>query len=168
MLALRQPPFTSPPEATETVAEMEARYAGIAAAVADVAGDDAFAAAAILGVTFEETHWRRDYDLGVGGAVDIRRNRGQWCAGQVNIGNGTRNGVSGPELAASRKLCYEAVLAAIRASFGACRALPRPLWLSAYTSGSCDRGHKASAARMKRIDYLRYAIARASQGPQRH
>lgn len=149
------------PAARETVAEREARYWAIAEAVATVVSDPAerpvFAgpegrartAALLLGISYLESGWRRDVDLGLGphargGGVDA-------CFLQIRVGRGrTREGWTADELVTDRTKCVRAALRLVRASYGACRGLPREHALTAFAAGRCDseRGQRASAARI--------------------
>jgi hypothetical protein len=102
----------------------------------------------ILAVSYMESGWRKDVDLGVG-----RFARGDggasWCMMQVHLGRRrTPEGWSGPELVASRDRCFRTGLRALRRSVNACRARPMGEWLNAYASGACTRGAVESRRRM--------------------
>lgn len=57
-------------------------------------------------------------------------------------------GHSGQDLIADRELCFRAGIRQLRRSMGACKNLPTLDRLSAYASGSCDKGREASRRRM--------------------
>lgn len=140
--------------ARETPDERRARYESIAedlekAIELEAPRDPRFAAALVLGVTFEESRWHKHVDLGLDPATSGQRT-GQWCLGQINLGKRgtTSDGLTGPELVASRVACFRETLRRIQRSFGACRTLEPKHWLSVYASGVCSLGHAESAKRM--------------------
>lgn len=102
----------------------------------------------MLGVMFWETGFRRDVDLGLG--KHARGDNGRsWCLMQINIGSGkTASGHTGEELVKDRRICFQEGLRVIRGSFSACRRLPLEHRLSAYASGSCDKGRDKSRQRV--------------------
>ena len=57
-----------------------------------------------------------------------------------------RDGYTGPELVADRKLCIQEGLHILQTSL--CTALPVNEWLRAYASGSCENGSHESQVRM--------------------
>ena len=146
--------------AVETREEALARYGEIAEALIDVIYDPevrplfsgptgrARTASLLLGVMFWETGFRRDVDLGLG--KDARGDNGRsWCLMQINIGKGTTpNGLHGEDLVTDRRACFTEGLRVIRGSFQACRRLPLEYRLSAYASGSCDKGQDKSKQRV--------------------
>jgi hypothetical protein len=171
------------PEAQESIAQAKVRYQEIAESIYDVSFDEEVAplfggskgrqrtALTLLAVTYFESGFRRDVDLGIGrrrlartGWNDFGRS---WCLGQVNLGKReimgpdgeyvdasatvTPEGWSGPELVADRGKCLTAVLNAVKRSFGACSKLPQEERLAAYASGRCDtdQGRELSKARMR-------------------
>ena len=145
------------PFARETADERAQRYEEIAdsmAHVLELETDTLFSATLLLSITFHESRWHLDIDLGRDPATAGART-GQWCMAQINIGRGkTAEGWTGPELVSDRDKCLRAALRAAHQSLGACRTLERKHWLSAYASGSCARGHAASAERMRTADLL--------------
>jgi hypothetical protein len=157
MLAAAPPGRTQPLEAIETSEEAVVRYAEIARSITDVVLDaaepplfrqPAQTAALILAVSYLESAWRKDVDLGIG-----RLARGDsgasWCMMQIHLGRGkTPEGWSGPDLVASRDRCFRTGLRALRRSVNACRARPMGEWLNAYASGACTRGAVESRRRV--------------------
>lgn len=146
--------------AVETKDEALARYRGIAESLIEVVYDPqtvplfrgpvgrARTIAIMLGVSFWETGFRRDVDLGLGphGRGDQGRS---WCLMQLNVGKGkSPGGFSGPELVADRTHCFSEGLRAIRGSFAACRGLGLEYRLSAYASGTCAKGRDKSRQRV--------------------
>jgi hypothetical protein len=124
--------------------------------------------AIVLGIMFWETGFRRDVDFGLG--AHGRGDRGKsWCLMQLHIGVGrtapwnwrlnrpamptdllddVQPGFSGPELVSNRKVCITEGLKVVRGSFAACKKLPLEHRLSAYASGSCDKGREKSKERV--------------------
>lgn len=102
----------------------------------------------MLGVMFWETGFRRDVDFGLG--KHARGDNGRsWCLMQINIGSGkTASGFTGEDLVKNRRACFQEGLRVIRGSFSACRRLPLEHRLSAYASGSCDKGRDKSRQRV--------------------
>jgi len=103
----------------------------------------------MLGVMFWETGFRRDVDLGLG--KHARGDQGRsWCLMQINIGSGkTALGYTGEDLVRNRQACLQEGLRGIRGSFSSCRRLPLEHRLSAYASGSCDKGRDKSRQRVQ-------------------
>lgn len=103
----------------------------------------------MLGVMFWETGFRRDVDLGLG--KHARGDNGRsWCLMQINLGSGkTALGYTGEDLVKNRRICFQEGLRVIRGSFSACRQLPLEHRLSAYASGSCDKGRDKSRQRVQ-------------------
>jgi len=136
--------------------------------------------AVMLGVMLWETGFRRDVDFGLG--PDGRGDKGRsWCLMQLHIGTGrtqdwntranraalptdppdeVQQGYSGPELVSNRKACLSEGLRAIRGSFNSCKKLPLEYRLSAYASGSCDKGQQRSKERVT-TGIMWYANSRA-------
>jgi hypothetical protein len=117
-----------------------------------------------------ESQFRRDVDLNIGSKA--RGDGGDsYCLLQIDVGKGRTQawnqtkhrfkykgdpstdviipGFTGDELIADRKNCLLTAYRYMRVSFQACSALPVEERLALYASGSCDRGHDASAIRMK-------------------
>lgn len=159
------------PDARETTEERLERYRGIATAVAAVAFDPAEPAAfggasgrhatatLLLGLSWMESGWRRDVDLGRG--KEARGGGMDSCLMQIRLGKGetTREGWDWQELVGDREKCFRAGLRIVRRSMAACRELPLEHRLSAYATGSCHAsllrepgrmapGWQKSAARM--------------------
>lgn len=156
-------------EAQESQAQAVERYIGIAQAAIDVAFDPKeppvfvskneekarmHTALLILSVAYLESGMRRDVDFGQG-----KYSRGDggrsWCMMQINVGSGTVpdpdpviSTWTGKDLVSDRTKCFRVGLHRIRRSFAACAANPLKYRLAAYASGSCERGHDESAARM--------------------
>jgi len=140
-----------PAEARESEEHGRARYSEIADALARVALDpDEKAvfdgklarertAALMLALSFHESRWRRDVDLGLG---PYGRTRARYhCLMQVAVGAGrTVEGWSAGDLLSSRERCFRAGLHILARSRGSCKAQGPDAWLRLYTSGRCDRG----------------------------
>jgi hypothetical protein len=142
----------------ETVPQRDARYQEIAAAIEKVVAANpplipgpsgrAYTAAVLLSVTYIESGWRKDVDLGLSrakraswGEEDHGRS---WCMGQINLGSGTvpvgddvMKSWTGKDLISDREKCMAVVLEMVRRSFASCRLLPRDHWLNQYASGEC-------------------------------
>lgn len=138
------------PEARETAAERLERYHGIADAIAIVVTEDVEpsyqrrAAALLLGVSWFESGWRRDVDLGIGkrakgGGKDV-------CLMQIRS--------SDPRLTEDREHCFRTGLRMVRRSMNACRQLPLADRLAVYAAGRCtsEAGRRASRVRMQLAD----------------
>ena len=125
-------------------------------------------ASLLLGIMLWETGFRRDVDYGLGkyGRGDHGKS---WCLMQIQIGDGKTQswntkvgraakpgddpddiqvGHSGPELISNRSLCIAEGMRIVRTSFGSCRTQPLEYRLSAYASGSCDKGQEKSRQRV--------------------
>jgi len=160
------------PDAVETTEQRLERYEGIAAAVAAVAFDPEekplfggksgrhATATLLLGLSWMESGWRRDVDLGQG---KLARGSGMdSCLMQIRLGKNetTAEGWTWQDLVGDREKCFRAGLRIARRSFSACRSLPVEHRLSAYATGSCSFpmtdgvvrstpvGHVKSAARI--------------------
>jgi hypothetical protein len=151
---------------TETVEQRSARYTSIASDletfVFDPETKPAFAgetgreqtAALLLAIAYHESGFAKDVDLGP--CYRGPKGRGSRCDSgmsacllQIHLGTGkTPEGWTQAELFADRKKCFATGLRLVRGSLGACRHLPIRDRLSAYASGSCDRGAEASRALM--------------------
>ena len=173
------------PVAQEQVEQTIARYHQIAEAIATVAYDPdeepvatrRFTAAMLAAISFHESRWRRDVDLGMGRTMLARTgwNGGgnAWCMMQLQLGRRwlpapdaerlsseagfriledsalrTSEGWTGLDLLGDRLKCFRAGLHAVRLSAGAARGMGQENWLRIYTSGSMSRGGKCSAQRM--------------------
>jgi hypothetical protein len=162
-------------EAVETADERVERYKGIAEAVAKVSFDPdeppafggksgRFATATLLlGLSWMESGWRKDVDLGQG--KEARGGGMDTCLMQIRLGKNekTAEGWTWEDLVQDREKCFRAGLRIVRRSMKACGSLPVEYRLSAYASGSCHEGtyklflagerpltdgHKKSAARI--------------------
>lgn len=149
------------PTTAETVEERDARYHGIADAIAEVVTSPDVvmpfkgkngavnSAGLLLAVTYKESGWRKDVDFGVG-----KRSRGEGvdsCLAQIRVGVGkTDEGWSHEDLTGDRKKCFTAALRLMARSYASCRDLPPEEKLTAYTSGNCrsDRGKEKSRERV--------------------
>lgn len=152
MLAANAPGRAVGEHVAETEDEGRARYAAIAEAIADVADDErepVRVATLLVAVSFAESAWRRDVDLGVG--PHARGDRGRSCSlYQFHLGAAVdRDGYDCNALLADRTLATRQALKAMRRSARTCRALPPDLALSAFASGRCTAGHEASRVRMR-------------------
>lgn len=169
-------------EAKETPEQAEERYHSIAEDITTVlwsnpslfAGVDGRlkTASVVASIMFKEGSFRRDVDLGLGGAA--RGDGGSsWCLMQVKAGSGRTGtwntakhrfrqwgdpegdlvqGWTGEELVQDRKKCIEAGYRIMSTSFSMCRKLPVEAWLRAYASGNCEDdggGAEKSVDRMK-------------------
>jgi hypothetical protein len=161
MLTTAPPGRTSPASAVETPDEGRARYAEIAKSIADVVLDPAEqpifygasarqqTAALLLSISYFESGWRRDVDLGLGSQA--RGDSGNsWCLMQISVGRNGIGGLSGPDLVASRERCVRTGLRIVRHAVNSCRHRPMLQWLDAYASGTCERGMQASTRRMEK------------------
>lgn len=160
MMTTLPPGRTLPRDAAESAEEGRIRYQEIAEAITAVAldpeepkvfKDPARTAALMLAVSYYESSWRKDVDLGIG--TFARGDGGaSWCMMQIHLGRTpTATGIdgwTGPELVASRERCFRAGLHALRRSINACRSKPTLEWLNAYASGTCARGRVESSKRM--------------------
>ena len=114
--------------------------------------------ATMLAIVAKESGFRKDVDKG-----GTRGDGGEsWCLAQINLPGQSRivvradgsmaysttEGWSGKDLTADRRKCFRAQLAVLRMSF-ACPSRDELGRLSLYASGSCTRGHAASATRMR-------------------
>ena len=138
------------PDAQESVSERFGRYASISTALASVIVESETRTpindtAIVLSITYHESSWNRDVDLGM--------NRGDsgrsWCLGQINIGSGSLFGITGPELVSDRRVCLSVSYRVAKMSIRACRKNKPQHRLAIYASGSCDKGHSASAVRLR-------------------
>lgn len=123
----------------------------------------------ILALMLHESAFMKNVDEGKGKFA--RGDAGKsWCLLQLNVGNGRSwswnakhdrlpragddpadivPGFTGPEMVADRKKCITAGLRGLRVSFSSCPRLPLDQKLRIYGSGSCSKGGKASAVRMR-------------------
>lgn len=157
-------------EAQETAEDRTARYEGIAQALADVAEDPdekplyggelgrARTAVTLLAVSWMESGWRRDVDLGVG---KLARGEGvDSCLVQIRVGGGlTAEGWSHADLTGDRRRCFRAGLHLMRRSYSACRTEAPEHLLAAYASGSC-KGVLGQKRSRERILLARRMLAR--------
>lgn len=151
---------TTHPDARETAAERLERYEGIAAAVARVVSAPgvhlpysgrfarARTAALLLAVSWFESGWRKDVDLGVG---KLSRGEGvDSCLMQIRVGSGkTAEGWDHADLTADRDKCFTSGLRKLARSFAQCRSMPLSDRLSAYAAGVCDSDRGRADSRKK-------------------
>jgi hypothetical protein len=162
MMSTAPPGRAFPAEFVETKEDGAQRYAAIARSIAQVALDPneepvfggelgrVRTAALLLSISYFESGWRNDVDLGLGGRARGDAGR-SWCLMQVMVGNGrTAEGWTGLDLVASRERCMRAGLHLVRRSTQACRGRPVDQWLNAYASGRCEAGVPESRARMSK------------------
>jgi hypothetical protein len=153
LLLVVVPPGRVP--ARESEADGRARYAEIAADIAAAVADEAplFAgqfgrertAALLVSVALFESGFRVDVDRGV-----TLGDHGASCTlWQLNLGRGRIDGFSCGELAANRRKAAALALRAMRRSRAACPNLPIEDMLRVYASGSCERGARESAERVR-------------------
>ena len=158
------------PAAMESVAQAQERYKGISETIAKVAFDPAeqpiagtsrsYTAALLLSLSFHESGFRRDVDLGIGrmklaksGWNDHGRS---WCMMQINLGTRqvpdtrpghegswreesvaqTEEGWWGTELLEDREKCFRAGLHVIRRTWG-CKGGTAADALGKYAGGTC-------------------------------
>jgi hypothetical protein len=160
-----QPAF---PGWEEDTATKRARYAQIAEDIAVVVTDSTEApavggkngrartAALIVAIAWKESAFARDVDLGPA-CYRGRDGRSPRCDGgaaasifQIRIGAGTTvEGWKQADLFADRKKAVRAALHLVRRSVNACSKYGALAALRSYASGSCERGHAASAARVQ-------------------
>lgn len=164
--------------AVETRDEMKDRFTEIADDVYDVVKEDGNifygnhadirSMWAILGTSHHETRWAKEVDVWTHEDTHVIKD-GAWCLMQIQLGKKkiyldgenkdyivdsnivTLEGWSGRDLVADRKKCLKVGYRMIKQSFGACRNKPMSLWMAAYASGSCDRGHVRSRELMSEI-----------------
>lgn len=174
LMLLAMPPgrYSHIPEAKETREDGLDRYQQIATAIASVAYDvDEYplfpgergresTAAMLLAVSYIESGWRRDIDLGEGRARLARQygtnDRGSsWCMMQIHLGKRgedsarvTARGWHGRELLEDREKCFRAGLDMLRLHINQCRRYPQEAWLRSYVSGSCRKAAYESQVRM--------------------
>lgn len=159
-------------EAQETVDEATTRYEEIATSLVKVTYDPkiqplfkgvygrARTSVLLLSMSYFESGWRRDVDLGLG---DFARGDGgkSHCMMQINTGkNRTSTSVlariinkewSADDLIADRSKCFLAGLEMARKSFTVCKSLPRSEQLALYASGSCKHGLYESRVRFTQM-----------------
>lgn len=147
------------PEAKETIEEREERYEALANALAEVVATEApvysgthgraHTAAVLLGISFAESGWRKDVDLGIGphgrgdGGLAV-------CVAQVHAVDGDQRYSSGRalDLLSSRHECWHSALRLVRSSWGCRHVNGMSGALAAYASGHCHGGLHESAVRM--------------------
>lgn len=125
-------------------------------------------ATVLLSIMLHESAFMKNVDYNLGKYA--RGDQGKsWCSMQILIGNGktkpwnvihdrpalpndpeeqVREGYTGEQLIADRKLCISEGLNIVRGSFYACGNVPIQERLRSYASGSCDKGLQASKTRM--------------------
>jgi hypothetical protein len=146
--------WRSKAQARESAAQGRARYEAIAQAIAEASLDPRErplfdgadgrlrTAALLLSISFHESHWRRDVDLGLG-RYGPRGGRRYHCLMQIAVDRGkTAEGWTAAQLVADRERCMRAGLHILQRGRRLCdRAGPRA-FLNHYASGYCDRGRK--------------------------
>jgi len=102
------------------------------------------AAMLVFGVARHESSFYYNIDKNKG--TNSRGDNGRsYCMMQIQVGKGkTSQGWSGPDLINDRKKCIKAGYQYMKRSFGACRRHGQLYGLSAYASGSCDKGRSVS------------------------
>jgi hypothetical protein len=151
---------------SETLDDVHARYESIARDAVSVAFDEAEApvfsgpegrtqtALLMLSIASYESGYRKKVD----GGTTLGDHGHSYCLMQVRVGSGiTREGWSGPDLIADRRLCFRAGLHILRSSFGACRTLAVDDRLSAYATGHCFADAAISRSRVGRARAWREA-----------
>jgi hypothetical protein len=150
--------FKKPAVAVEAEDETHARYQALATSLAEVVldpeerslfpGDDGRrqTAALMLALSYHESGWRRDVDLGID--KKVRPGRQYWCVMQIGVDKKTAEGWTGPDLVADREKCFRAGLHRLQQTRGSCRAQGHDAWLRSYASGNCTRGGKSVDQRM--------------------
>lgn len=130
------------PRDGEAPGERELRLASIADDIAAVV-EEPRVAMLVLATAWHESGFWRSVDTG-----KLRGSNGRdACLMQIHFEHAsshTAEGWTADDLIADRRKCIAVGLRILRASLAACGALPRPLWMSAYASGRCDRGHRES------------------------
>lgn len=129
----------------------------------------------LISVAHSESGFRKDVDFGLGKYAKGDGGR-SWCLGQIQLGKASDGktktrvllteggglkyvwdgtGLGGEDLVSDRKNCFRVSLRIMRLSFNSCSALPISKRLAVYASGSCDKGHDSSSARVgKAIRWL--------------
>lgn len=153
MLATAPPGRSRIRDAIETEEAGRQRYAEIARSMVEAAAGKRRGVALLLAISFFESGWRRDVDLGVGPLA--RGDRGRSCTiFQVNFGRGPRCDA----LLADRTAAAREALALARMSFAKCRKSPPLEQLAAYASGSCSRGAQVSRMRLTKAEQFLAAM----------
>lgn len=151
----------------ETAQHRLERYEAIATAIHEVAYNPsekpmfhgprgrAAVAALLLAVSYKESAWAHDVDVG---PCYMGKNPGKWprcdggqsaCPMQIKIGSGTtKEGWSQADLFGDRRKCYAAGLRLIRQSYRACKNNHPDHRLNAYASGVCGLGYVKSRERI--------------------
>jgi hypothetical protein len=164
MMSAVPPGKSRAPDARETVEEGEARYRAIAQAIAEVSLDPKEeplytgerarekTAALMLAVSYHESHWRRDVDLGIG--PKARGGGGRYhCLMQIGVPKGkTPEGWTPKQLVQSRERCFRRGLHILQRGRRHCRGRGAHAFLNHYASGYCDRGRKAVSLRVRTLD----------------
>lgn len=145
----------TPAEARESAADGKARYQAIAHAIATATLDPkepplyadphgrARTAALLLAISYYESHWRRDVDLGIG--PQARGGGGRyWCMMQIGVGDEpTPEGWTGRDLVTSRDKCFRRALHILQRGQRICaRERDEHAFVYHYASGYCDRGRQ--------------------------
>jgi len=149
-------PAKAHPESPEETAK---RYESIAQDVASVAFDEAekplFAgpdgriqtALFMLSIASYESSYKKVVDEG----ADRGDGGRSYCLMQIRVGDGrTREGWTGSQLVADRKLCLRAALHILHGSFNVCHNLPVEDRMSAYATGRCFEHADVSRSRIYR------------------
>lgn len=148
---------------SETKAQREERYGGIAEAIARVVSDPdekpvfggekgrARTAALLAAIAWHESGFARDVDIGPcyrGRANDgARCDHGRAaCLMQIHVNpdGRTLEGWTKEELFADRTKCFRAGLHLLQKSFASCKANPPKHRLAAFASGRCSAGQSGS------------------------
>lgn len=155
---------------TESPEAGEARYQGIATAIDEVVSDPAepplfggrqgraHTAMLLAAISWHESGWRRDVDLGVGPFA--RGDHGRSCSlfqFQLGAQGRTIEGWNCVELVSDRAKAARAALHMVRRSQAACPGAPSRAMLATYASGSCTGGLDESKAM---VDTARRWLAR--------
>jgi hypothetical protein len=149
-----------PMHARESVEAGRERYAQIARAIAEVSNDPdeeplfdgsrarEKTAALLLAISYYESHWRRDVDLGIGPQA---RGGGRYhCMMQIAVDRGrTPEGWTGEELEKNRVKCFRSALHILQRGKRFCRGRGM---LNHYATGRCNHGRQAVAKRWRVFD----------------
>jgi len=140
---------TAYPGWSETPEQRQERYAGIARAAVKV-GRDRKTIGMLLALSFHESGWARDVDLGP--CYRGRDGKGARCdsgraACLMQVRTDVHHRVSAADLFADREKCFAEGLRIARGSIAQCSRIGIDHALDAYAGGSCDASETSTAHR---------------------
>jgi hypothetical protein len=106
----------------------------------------------LLALSFHESHWRRDVDLGIGPHAPEKGR--YWCLLQIAVDRGkSADGATARELVHERERCFASGLYLLRRGLAQCGTKNDPrAFVNHYASGYCDRGKKAARLRFATME----------------